>query len=81
MPTGPTPATRSRPSSHLASSCRSSSYFEFADNAINPDSMNQYIVKSLFQFKYIYVASAVYLNHGYRDQDDAEREESQAAVV
>ncbi|EST08252.1 Low temperature requirement A [Kalmanozyma brasiliensis GHG001] len=37
------------------------SYFEFADNVINPDSINQYIVKSLFQFKYIYVASAVYL--------------------
>lgn len=37
------------------------SYFEFADNVVNPDSIDQYIVKSLFQFKYIYVASAVYL--------------------
>lgn len=37
------------------------SYFEFADNVVNPDSVNQYIVKSLFQFKYIYVASAAYL--------------------
>lgn len=36
-------------------------FFEYADNVINPDSMYQYVVKSLFQFKYIYVASAVYL--------------------
>ncbi|SPO29034.1 uncharacterized protein UTRI_05608 [Ustilago trichophora] len=35
------------------------SYFEFADSVVNPDSVNQYITKSLFQFKYIYVASAV----------------------
>lgn len=37
------------------------SYFEFADNVVNPDSIDQYVVKSLFQFKYIYVASAAYL--------------------
>ncbi|TKY88307.1 hypothetical protein EX895_002659 [Sporisorium graminicola] len=37
------------------------SYFGFADNVINPDSLAQYVDKSLFQFKYIYVASAVYL--------------------
>ncbi|CBQ69491.1 conserved hypothetical protein [Sporisorium reilianum SRZ2] len=37
------------------------SFFEFADNVINPDSLGQYVAKSLFQFKYIYVASAVYL--------------------
>ncbi|KIS66863.1 uncharacterized protein UMAG_05649 [Mycosarcoma maydis] len=37
------------------------SYFEFCDNVINPDSMDQFITNSLFQFKYIYVASAAYL--------------------
>ncbi|GAC94571.1 hypothetical protein PHSY_002144 [Pseudozyma hubeiensis SY62] len=37
------------------------SYFEFADNVINPDSIDHFITNSLFQFKYIYVASAVYL--------------------
>lgn len=36
-------------------------YFEFADNVVNPDSIDQYVDKSLFQYKYIYVASAVYL--------------------
>ncbi|KAJ9475652.1 hypothetical protein PHBOTO_005715 [Pseudozyma hubeiensis] len=38
------------------------SYFEFADNVINPDSIDHFITNSLFQFKYIYVASAVYLS-------------------
>ncbi|CCF47993.1 hypothetical protein NDA14_006949 [Ustilago hordei] len=38
------------------------SFFEFADNVVNPDSINKYTVKSLFQFKYIYVASAAYLS-------------------
>lgn len=37
------------------------SFFEFADNVVNPDSTDAYTVKSLFQFKYIYVASAAYL--------------------
>ncbi|KAJ1021188.1 hypothetical protein NDA16_003974 [Ustilago loliicola] len=36
-------------------------FFEFADNVFNPDSTDAYTVKSLFQFKYIYVASAAYL--------------------
>lgn len=36
-------------------------FFEYADNVVNPDSVDQYINNSLFQFKYIYVASAVYL--------------------